>query len=257
MKYIGYLVEFQFLGFRYHGWQKQPDVKTVQGMVDRTLRYVLEHDGFKTLGASRTDAMVSANHGAFELFVKEPLDTGWLLDALNENLPQDIRVLGINAVGPEFNVIQSPKAKVYHYLFAYGDKPHPFCAPLMASFQGTLDIPLMQQGAACFEGEHNFQRFCWKPSPVTQLTRTVDICRVIKNEQITASFFPPETYLLEIGATGFLRHQVRLIMGALVALGRGTLTKADIEQALAAGGEDPLAPMSPASGLLLHRIDYF
>jgi len=68
-----YLIEIQFLGYRFHGWQKQPKLKTVHLMIDRTINYVLENNKFKTLGTGRTDAMVSANQTAFELFTEIPL----------------------------------------------------------------------------------------------------------------------------------------------------------------------------------------
>nr|MCH9822196.1 tRNA pseudouridine(38-40) synthase TruA [Bacteroidota bacterium] len=68
-----YLIRIAYLGYRLHGWQKQPDVKTVHLMIDRTLRFVFENDEFKTLGASRTDAMVSASDSAFELFINQEL----------------------------------------------------------------------------------------------------------------------------------------------------------------------------------------
>ena len=68
-KQFYYLVKVQFLGYRFHGWQKQPNTKTVHLMIDRTLNYILRDQSFKTLGAGRTDAMVSANEAAFELFL--------------------------------------------------------------------------------------------------------------------------------------------------------------------------------------------
>ena len=75
-----YLVKVQFLGYRFHGWQKQPNTKTIHLMIDRTLKFILGEQKFKTLGAGRTDAMVSANEAAFELFLDQtPLeDITWL-----------------------------------------------------------------------------------------------------------------------------------------------------------------------------------
>ncbi|MDX1470844.1 MAG: tRNA pseudouridine(38-40) synthase TruA, partial [Flavobacteriaceae bacterium] len=55
-----YLIKLQYLGYRFHGWQKQPKLKTVHLMIDKTLKYIFEEKVFKTLGAGRTDAMVSA-----------------------------------------------------------------------------------------------------------------------------------------------------------------------------------------------------
>ena len=70
MKYkYFYVVTIQFLGFRFHGWQKQTNAKTLHEMVDKSLEFVFHHTNFKTLGASRTDAKVSANRYVFELFI--------------------------------------------------------------------------------------------------------------------------------------------------------------------------------------------
>ncbi len=82
-----YLIHIQYLGFRFHGWQKQPGVKTLESMITKTIGFVLGHSGFKILGTSRTDAMVSANHSACELFIDDGLDPDAFLKALNGNLP--------------------------------------------------------------------------------------------------------------------------------------------------------------------------
>ena len=92
-----YLIKVQYLGYRLHGWQKQPDVKTVEELITKTLRYVMPEQRFKILGTSRTDAMVSAQESAFELFLDyEPLSNlDEFLKEFNQNLPKDIRALAI------------------------------------------------------------------------------------------------------------------------------------------------------------------
>jgi tRNA pseudouridine38-40 synthase len=105
-----YLIKLQYLGYRFHGWQKQPNLKTLHLMVDRTLKYVFEDKRFKTLIAGRTDAMVSANETAFELFTYHKIDdASEFLKEFNYNLPQDIRALSIKEVDESFNIIQHPK----------------------------------------------------------------------------------------------------------------------------------------------------
>ena len=76
-------------------------------MIDRTLKFILGEQSFKTLGAGRTDAMVSASEAAFELFLDgQPLqDLVELMGTFNQNLPQDIRVLSIEEVDAKFNII--------------------------------------------------------------------------------------------------------------------------------------------------------
>ena len=97
-----YLIRIEFLGFRYHGWQKQPKYKSVQGMVDKTFEFIFQHENFKTHGCGRTDAKVSANDFAFELFVIDKIDTNKIIKHLNKNLPSDIRAKTVVQVNSEF-----------------------------------------------------------------------------------------------------------------------------------------------------------
>ena len=129
-----YIIHIQYLGFRFHGWAKQPQVKMVHHMIDRTLKFVFEEQSFKTLGGSRTDAMVSANHFILELFLEKAIqDEKAFLDEFNLNLPADIRALAIEVTNKDFNIIQHPKRKEYIYLFSYGSKAHPFSAPFIGT----------------------------------------------------------------------------------------------------------------------------
>ena len=129
-----YLVRLQYLGFRYSGWQKQPGQKTVETMLTKTLKFILDGQKFKILGAGRTDAKVSALDAAFELFVHEPLENLNKFQVLfNKNLPPDIRIKTISETDEQFNIIQHSKEKEYVYLFSYGEKNHPFAAPFFVN----------------------------------------------------------------------------------------------------------------------------
>ena len=254
MKWHYYLVHIQYLGFRFHGWAKQPEVKTVHHMIDRTLKYVFEEKRFKTLGSSRTDAMVSAQHFAFELFVEAPLDEQTFLKDFNLNLPADIRGIDIEAVDKNFNIIQNPKTKDYVYLFAFGQKAHPFSAPFVCTLPGELDIALMQQGAKLFEGTHYFGAYCKKPNAQTQVNRTVELSEIQKNNLLTASFFPEDTYAFHVSAKGFLRNQIRIMIGQLFRLGRGEISLSDLEASLRPEFNEHLSYIAPASGLMLQKV---
>lgn len=122
-----YLIYVQYLGFRYSGWQKQPGQRTLESMVEKTLRFILPERNFKVLAAGRTDAKVSALETAFELFLEGlPLvDDTAFLEKLNTNLPPDIKALSIETVSSDFNIIRSPRVKTYAYLFSHGQKNHP------------------------------------------------------------------------------------------------------------------------------------
>lgn len=251
-----YLIHLQYLGFRFHGWAKQPDVKTVHLMVDRTINYVLQGSRFKTLGSSRTDAMVSANHMAMELFVREPIEVESFLKDLNINLPPDIKALKIEEVDKDFNIIQSPKTKEYVYLFSHGEKAHPFAAPYICSIIEELDIEVMKKGAELFLGIHNFRKYCTKPSPGTVFEREVLVSSIRENDILSANFFPKNTYAYHIHSKGFMRHQVRLMTGQLFELGKGNISLEELKKSLDNPGDSSFDTIAPASGLMLNKIDF-
>ena len=256
METYNYLIHLQFLGFRFHGWQKQPGVKTVESMMEKTLGFVLGHGDFKLLGASRTDAMVSAARFACELILRQPVDPGAFSAILNQNLPNDIRVAEMTPAPPGFNIRQSPRFKAYIYLFAFGQKPHPFSAPLMATFQEHLDVERMEEGAGLFRGIHDFSRYCTKPGPDTQVRREIFESRIEKNSLFTANFFPEPSYAFRVKGKGFMRNQVRLMMGQLIRLGRGEISPDDIRDSLKGASGKPLPFIAPASGLVLHQVQF-
>jgi tRNA pseudouridine38-40 synthase len=256
MQHYFYLIHIQYLGFRFHGWAKQPNVKTVHQFIDRTLPFVLGHNHFKTLGSSRTDAMVSANHYVFELFLQKPLDSSHFFYELNRNLPTDIRAIKIEETDEKFNIIHAPKVKEYIYLFAFGEKCHPFTASLLSSFMEELDIDLMKRGALLFLGRHNFKKYCTKPSEKTNFIRTVEVSRIEENSLYQASFFPEKSFVYHIHAKGFMRNQIRLMMGQLLRLGRGEISIRDIEETLRHPDDIPLEYIAPPSGLILNKMKF-
>ena len=253
-----YLIKIQYLGYRFHGWQKQPQVKTLHLMVDRTLKYILGDQSFKTLAAGRTDAMVSANEAAIELFLDDdPLeDIDAFLQIFNYNLPQDIRALSIVEVNEDFNIINDPKTKEYLYLFTEGQKNHPFCAPIMTTILDPLDIPLMISGAKLFEGTNNFKTYCYKASNNGEYTRTIDECTLAINTIFKANFFPEISYVLKVRGKGFGRNQIRLMMGALIKLGRHEISLDYIRQTLQPDNGEVMDYIAPASGLILNKIEF-
>jgi len=257
MKKYFYVINIQYLGYRFHGWQKQPNVKTLHLMVDRTLNFILEGRYFKSLSSGRTDAMVSAESAAFELFLQEPIeDEIAFLELFNLNLPQDIRALDIKEVDDKFNIIQHSKIKEYLYLFTYGEKCHPFCAPIMTTILDVLDIELMKQGAKLFEGENYLKSYCYKPTDKGIYTREILTCELVENTIYTANYFPKQSYILRVRGKGFMRNQIRLMMGTLIDLGKGKLSLEDIRFSLLPNSIVKMDYIAPASGLILNKIEF-
>lgn len=250
-----YIIELQYLGFRYHGWQRQPKVKTVQEMVHKTLKWVLPNYQIKVLASGRTDAMVSATHTLIEIFLNNSIeDKEAFLYLFNKNLPADIRALSIKTTTKEFNVILASQFKEYHYYFCYGAKPHPYAAALMAYFPEKLDISIMQRAAKLFEGKKDFFSYCFRPTKHTNTHTEIYSCELIENQELTASFFPNTSYVLKVKGNGFKRNQIRLMVGMLVDLGRNYKDWDLFIKTLNGNNKIKLDYIAPASGLHLHKV---
>ena len=257
MKYsYMYLVEINFLGFRYHGWQKQKNAKTLHHVVDKTLSFVFDDNDYKTLGIGRTDAMVSASKYYFQLLTISSVDQNRFIELFNSNAPQDISAKNITSVKLGFDLLNCPKIKEYHYYFSNDKSYHPFAAPFIVNVTEKLDIDIMQQGASLFKGGHYFQKYCTKPSEKTIFKRVVESCEIVENTELTASFFPERSYVLKVRGKGFLRYQIRLMMAVLFELGKSNLDLEFIEKSLSKDNDGKfLRNIAPASGLQLYDID--
>lgn len=251
MKKFFYLIETEFLGYRYHGWQKQNQVLTVQQALERVLKYLLPANDFKTIPASRTDKLVSAKQHFFQLFCSSPVEID-LLQLLNQYLPLDIKIISVKEIDKNFQIISSPREKEYHYYFYSHPDRYPMAAPFLHQEQQELNIPLMQEGAKVFEGEHDFFLYHYRPKENSKTIRHISVSEIKKNDLISANFFPPTSYYLKVISDGFGRHQIRLMMGVLLSLGRMEIELEQIKESLDGKGQQ-LAPIAPAAGLTLYR----
>lgn len=258
MKYpFSYLVKIQFLGFRFHGWQKQPGIKTVHDIVDKSLHFVFEREDYKTIGIGRTDAKVSASSYYINLFTRFEFNKDTFLKEFNKNAPADLKAVSFKELPEGFDLINSEKIKEYHYYFSFGEKNHPFAAPFMTGLQKDLNLEQMKLGAKLFEGEHYFHKYCTKPSAKTLFKRRIDSCEILENDVLTANFFPEKSYVLKVRGKGFLRYQIRLMMATLFEVGKGNLSLQFIEASLKEDNDQKsLRNVAPGSGLQLYDVDF-
>ena len=138
-----YIIQIQYLGFRYNGWAKHPNSKSVQLQLEKTINFILKDKPFKTLASGRTDAMVSAQELNVALYLFDKMDIEWFYLELNKNLPQDIKALSVFETNYQFNIIKDSGEKSYSYYYCFGDKPHPYSAPFISHFKEIPKIDLM------------------------------------------------------------------------------------------------------------------
>ncbi|MGA8207843.1 MAG: tRNA pseudouridine(38-40) synthase TruA [Candidatus Dormiibacterota bacterium] len=242
-----YRMVIAYDGSRYHGWQSQPDVATVQGEVSRALSE-LTAEAPVIKAAGRTDAGAHA-HGQVISFT---LQTPWLPDSLaqgcNSHLPEDVVVLEAAIIGADFDPRRQAWRRTYRYLVRESGKD----VPAGRQYEWRVGQPLaraaMQAGARMLLGTHDFGAFGRSPRPGGSTVRTVDRAEVELDQGL---------WVMEIRADAFLRGMMRNFAGALVALGGGRASLADLESALS----DPAAPVrawqtAPAHGLHQWRVEY-
>lgn len=225
-------------------------------MIDKTFDFIFEHSHYRTLGCSRTDAKVSADDYALELFTTEKLVPEDLLKELNINLPSDIRAKSVKPVNADFNIIQSVRSKEYHYYFSSGKKSHPYNAPFIRDFGKKLNIEKMKEAVKLFEGTHNFMRYVSKPSPNTVFERNILSASIEPNTKYTGQFCPPNAFVFKVKAKGFMRYQVRLMMGVLIEIGRETWSAEDLKQSLIDYQGAQIKHVAPSSALVLHKVEF-
>ena len=114
----------------------------------------------------------------------------------------------------------------------------------------------MKVGARLFEGKNNFKTYCYKPSDEGLYNRELLLCELLENNIYTANFFPEKSFILKVVGKGFGRHQIRLMMGALIKLGRGDIDLNYIKESLNANSTYVMDYIAPASGLILHKIEF-
>lgn len=225
-------------------------------MIDKTFDFIFKHSNYRTLGCGRTDAKVSADDYALELFVSEKQNTEKLLHQLNCNLPSDIRAKSIEEVNSEFNIIQDAKIKEYHYYFSSGLKSHPFNAPFIRDFGKQLNMDAMIEAAKCFRGFYNFKRYCSKPSEDTIFEREIISSEIVSQEKFDGRFTAENSFVFKVRGKGFMRYQIRLMMGALVEVGRGVWSIEDLKNSLVETDKENIKHVAPSSGLVLHKVEF-
>ena len=246
-KPFSYLFSISYFGARFKGWAKQPEQPTVEGKVERVLRFVLEDRSFTLIGSSRTDSGVSCRKGYLQVFVEEEIDFGPLLSSINAHLGGEIRLEGVEPIARDFNLIQSVHQKTYRYFFASPQDFHPFASSLVAAVSFSNSLAQMQEVGRVFIGKHNFKTFCQPSATKLNYEREVISLSVFEVIDSPSIYSPAQVFCIEVVGQGFLHHQVRKMVYAI-----WNWNAAQIQERLENPEADwPPVPTAPANGLVL------
>lgn len=244
-----YRMDISYVGTHFSGWQRQPNALSIQEVIENALGKILQQEVI-VLGSGRTDAGVHAREQVAHFRLPDPIEPLKLLRSLNGLLSDDIRIYELNLVSNDFHARYSAKGKTYTYRIDNGLIADPFMRPYAIHLQPQLNIDAMKDAALLFEGTHDFKAFANK---ATQGSAAVDSVRTIHS--IT---FEEKASLLEItfNGKGFLYKMVRNIVGSLIMVGRGKLTKQELKQGFDSFDRTQLPPPAPARGLTLEKVHY-
>jgi tRNA pseudouridine38-40 synthase len=233
-------------GTDFHGWQRQPALRTVQEALETGLTR-LTGLATSTTASSRTDAGVHALAQSVHFLTesKHTLDT--FVRALNALLPRDVRVLDARERPEEFHATLAARSKRYRYVIDNGLYASPFQIRYSWHVRRPLDAAAMQKAAAVLLGRHDFHSFETDWPNRTSSVRTILDLRVARSETFVT---------IEVEADGFLYNMVRSITGTLVWVGAGKRPTRWVADVLNAQSRIEAGPTAPPQGLFLIAVRY-
>lgn len=244
MKRVRIVISYD--GTAYCGWQIQNNGITVEEIMNRELTGLLGEE-ITVIGASRTDSGVHAigNVAVFDTETKIPPEK--ISFALNQRLPEDIRIQKSEEVNANFHPRYCDSIKTYEYRILNRKFPDPLNRLYTHFVYMPLDVEKMKAAAAYLVGEHDFASFCSAKSQVKTTVRTVYTLEVSKMDDIIK---------IRISGNGFLYNMVRIIVGTLLKVGLGVYPPEHVEEILEAKDRNCAGPKAPARGLTLIGISY-
>ena len=241
---IGLTVSYD--GTAYSGWQIQPNVLTVQELIQNAIKTVT-NEMVTVTGSGRTDAGVHAL-GQFAHFVsKSNVPCEKFAKAINAYLPPDVKVTKSQILPDDFHAVKSAKKKTYKYVVYTGETEEPLTDRYAFFVPQKLDVKTMKKCAKLFVGDHDFKGFSASGGGAKTSVRkiySVKINRIGKRIEIVVT------------GNGFLYKMVRMIAGAIVLAGQGKFEKTEIIDALANGTVLKNRQTLPAKGLCLVGVEY-
>ena len=234
-------------GTAYHGWQLQPGAVTVEQILNETLTELLG-EPIQVIGASRTDSGVHArgNVAVFDTSHRMPADK--ICFALNQRLPEDIRIQSSQEVEPDWHPRRCSCVKTYEYKILNRKTELPTERLYSHFCYFDLDLGKMEQAAALLAGEHDFKSFCNVRTQVKDTVRTI--------YEIGLSRTEDGMITIRICGNGFLYNMVRIIAGTLISVGMGQIPPEQITDILNAKDRAAAGPTAPARGLTLVGMEY-
>lgn len=240
-----YRLDFAYDGTSFHGYARQPRVRTVQGELEDAL-FKLTGE-VETSVAGRTDKGVHATGQVVSFTVADELDTARVVRSLNRQLAPEIAIASVSVAPPGFSARFSAVGRAYTYLVLNRETPDPFLSRTSWHYETPLDVEPMNRGVAHLVGEHDFAAFCRKSGDRSTVRRLDTAAWTDRGAGLLA---------FDISASSFCHQMVRSVVALSVEIGRGRVEPDRVPGILESQDRGNAKGAAPAHGLTLVRVDY-
>jgi tRNA pseudouridine38-40 synthase len=237
-----YRLDLAWEGTAYHGWQIQPNHDTIQRRVELALKRIFNGENIRVNAAGRTDAGVHALQQIISFKSNIVRNEKDVLRGLNGLLPKDIACISVKQVNDDFQARYATKEKMYRYRLLLSEQRCPFRRNHTWYYRPALDINLMKLACLDLQGTHDYGGFRAKGCSAKHTWRTIRSCEVHERDD--------ELHFEAIG-NGFLRHQIRIMVGTLLLIGTGKNEIGLINKILTEKDRSLAGQTVPACGLWL------
>lgn len=241
-----FLIKFSYDGTAYNGYQCQPGLDTIQERLEKALQIINNNKKTTITATGRTDKGVHAlcqyAHADLDVDITEYK----LKRAMNSNLPDDIHVIETHIVPADFHARYNVLSKEYKYYINLGEY-NPLERNYVFQYNYTLNAKAMQEAIKVFEGTHDFRAFVTENKEKENCIRTITKATVEqKGNKLIITFV----------GDGFLRYQVRNMVGILIKVGENKISTEDVEKILESKDRTTSGKTAPAVGLYLTKVTY-
>ena len=241
-----FLIKFSYDGSRYAGFQKQKGLETIEEKMENAITKI--NNGVKTTitATGRTDKGVHAYAQYAHTDIGISITEKKLKRALNSNLPEDIHVIETKEVDHDFHARYDVKEKTYQYILNMGEY-NPLERNYIFQYNYQLKVDKMKEAIKLFEGTNDYRAFVTDNKDKGNCIRTITKTKLEEKEN--------KLFFTFIG-DGFLRYQVRNMVGILIKVGEGKISPKDVEKIIESRDRTKSGKTAPAEGLYMMDVKF-
>ncbi len=241
-----YLITFSYDGTNFNGYQRQNGLRTIQDEMEKALKEI--NDGKDTIinSSGRTDKGVHALYQTAHVDLNVKITPYKLMRAMNSKLPEDIHVIKTEVVDNEFHARYNVKEKEYQYLLNIGEY-NPIRRNYVYQYCKKLDIDKMKEAIKYFAGTHDFESFTPTKDKRENYVRTINYASITEQNGIVTFTFR---------GNGFIKYQIRNMVGYLIRVGEGKKKGSDIPKILESHDRRMASITAHSEGLYLTKVVY-